>query len=345
MTRLVLALGLVALVVASGCLTAGPAAREPVDTPTPEVPYDDQSPARPTWDQYDNPWGEDRVEVVVENLAGMERNIHPEVMKALSYWEEQTGPESPYNPEFRLVSQSDTPEIRVEVVRTVDGCGVHEDSVALGCAPVLSRNETASETVTVRVRAGHTPETTLAILKHEFGHTLGYRHGEEPTDTMAGNLTARAPENVTDAADRTYPWPSETLQVAVESDGKLSASQGARLRSAFEFYERGAQGTVAPPPSFELVDDPAEAHVVVSLQESVEDCPIAGPEASCAYWDGPDVDADPEPEYYTQAHIVVGGEARSRPGWHVGYWLGDSLWTNGVPRPFQTAEQPPATTW
>ncbi|AHG05111.1 hypothetical protein HALDL1_03325 [Halobacterium sp. DL1] len=345
MTRPLLALCLVALVVASGCLAAEPASQERVDTPTTEVPYDDQSPAKPTYDEYDNPWGTDRVEVVVEDHAGMERNIHPEVMRALSYWEEQTNRESAYNPDFRLVSQSDAPEIRVEVVQVVDGCGVHEDSVALGCAPVLSRDEQTNGTVTVRMRAGHERETTLAILKHEFGHTLGYRHGDEPKKTMSKNLTARAPENITDATDRTYPWSSETLRVAVEADRDLSDGQHERLRSALAYYERGAQGTVTVPPSFELVDDPEEAHIVVSFAESIEDCPTTGPTSSCAYWEGPDVDEDPKPEYYTKAHVVLEDEAHGLPGWHVGYWLGQSLWTNGVPKPYQTGERPPATTW
>ena len=350
MTRRVLALGLVALVVASGCLTAepvgsGPADTPTVDTPTGEVRYEQRSQSKPPHDEYDNPWGTNRVEVVVDNVAGMERNIHPEVMKTLAYWEDRTDFDSPHNPEFRLVSQSDDPEIRVAVVRTVDGCGVHEDNVALGCAPVLSRNETMDGAVTVRVRAGHTPETTLAILKHEFGHTIGYRHGEGPDETMAKNLTARAPENITDARDRTFPWSSETLTVAVEADGKVSDTQHERLQRAFTYYERGAGGVVRVPPSFELVENPEEAHVVVSLQESAGDCPTNGPASSCAYWDGPDVDEDPAPEYYTKAHVVVGGEARKLPGWHVGYWLGQSLWTNGVPKPFQTTERSPATTW
>lgn len=350
MARGVLALCLVALVVASGCLTAEPASPSPVDTPTvntptEEPPYDQQSPAKPPYDRYDNPWGADRVEVVVEDNAGMERDIRPEVMQALSYWEDQTGVGSPYNPEFRLVDQSDDPEIRVQVVQTVDGCGVHENNILLGCAPVLSRNETTNETVTVRVRAGHTPETTVAILKHELGHTLGYQHGEGPDEVMTKNLTARAPENIVDANDRTYPWPSGTLRVAVNAEEPLSATQSERLRSAFEYYERGARGTVTAPPSFELTDDPENANVVVSLRESVENCNTNGPNGSCAYWDGPDLDDDPELEYYTKAYIVVGDDARKRPGWHVGYWLGDSLWSNGVPKPFQADDQPPATTW
>jgi len=350
MARRVLALGLVLLVVASGCLTTEPAGSGPADTPTVETPtgevrYEQRSQAKPPQLEYDNPWGVDRVEVVVDNVAGMDRNIHPQVMKALSYWESQTNHDTQYNPEFRLVSQSDDPEIRVKVVRTVDGCGVHEDNVALGCAPVFSQNETADGPVTVRVRAGHSPKTTLAILKHEFGHVIGYRHGEGPDEAMARNLTARAPENIRDAQARTFPWSSETLTVAVESAEPISASQRKRLQRAFAYYERGAGGVVRVAPSFELVDDPEEAHVVVSLRESPADCPPGGPGSSCAYWDGPDVDEDPAPEYYTEAHVVVGGDARARPGWHVGYWLGQSLWTDGVPKPFQSGEQPPATTW
>ncbi|MFB6068804.1 MAG: hypothetical protein ABEJ90_02640 [Halobacterium sp.] len=347
MARPALALGLLAVVVVSGCLTANPAGSTPVEPTASAPPYADRD--APSRNGYENPWRADEITVVVDDYAGMDRNIAPEVQATLQYWEHHAGDTAAYEPDYRLRSQADDPEIRVEIVPVVSGCGVHEDSVALGCAPVLRGNETGVGTVTVQVRAGHSRGTMRSILKHEFGHTLGYRHGEGPRDVMAGNLTARSLTDVIDAEQRKYPWGDDELSVAVTGEQRLTDAQRERIRSALEYYERGADGTVPRPPSFELVEDSSEADVVVSLQSRIRSCEIVGPDASCASWDGPSVDADPAPEYYTDVRIAVAAAGHDRPGWHVGYWLGYSLWTNGLPKPFQTGvagdEKPAATTW
>ncbi|WP_353635097.1 hypothetical protein ABSL23_06250 [Halobacterium sp. NMX12-1] len=51
------------------------------------------------------------------------------------------------------------------------------------------------------------------------------------------------------------------------------------------------------------------------------------------------------PEYYTDVRIAVAPDGHDRAGWHAGYWLGKSLWTNGVPSPFRSSEHPPADSW
>jgi hypothetical protein len=345
MARRGLVLGLLALVVLSGCLTSQPAAPEPVANPGVDLAYDDRSVSDPPYDAYDNPWRADEIVVVVADRAGMERNVAPDVMKTLHYWEEHAGPDAAYEPEYRLFGEHPEPDIRVELVQTVDGCGVHEDAVALGCAPVLTENSTVDGTTRVRVRSGHAPETMEAILKHEFGHTLGYEHSDESPPVMSANLSARAPEDVVDASHRRYPWASKSLEVSVQSEDGLTETQRERLRSALRFYERGAEGAVSDPPSIELVAEPSAADVVVAFTEQVSECSVRGPEASCARWEGPSVDDDPAPEYYTGARVVVGSEGHDRPGWHVGYWLGKSLWTAQVPQPYYGPDKPPATTW
>jgi hypothetical protein len=341
MARAALAVGLVVLVVASGCLTAEPAGTGPAETTSAAVPF--EMPDR-TVEHNRNPWSAGPITVVVEDTARMDRNIHPQVMKTLRYWEEAIDPGQRYAPEFHLVSESDSPDVRVEIVQTVEGCGVHDDDVALGCAPIIPTNASVTDVVTVQVRAGHSPETTRAILKHEFGHVLGYRHGEGPDNVMAEDLAARSPENVANASSRAYPWASKTLDVTIVAD-EPAIEERQRVEDALEYYERGADGTVASPPRFSMVSDPEDADVVVDLQDSVADCDVVGSQSSCAKWDGPDVDDDGAPEYITDARIVVGSDGHDRAGWHVGYWLGRSLWTHGVPNPFWTDRQPPANSW
>lgn len=345
MARTALAVGFVALVVLSGCLTADPAGRGPAETPTDSVPAAPKNQPHKTLEGFDNPWQTKPIEVVVENPSGMDRRIHGEVQRTLTYWENQTGPDSDYNPEYRLVSQTADPEIRVQVVRTVDDCGTHADSVALGCAPIITDKSAVNDTVTVQVRAGHSKTATRAILKHEFGHTLGFEHGEGPGRVMSEELSARSPDGIRDASERRYPWSTETLEVAVVSRDGVSQSKRTDVREALTYYERGADGTVPSPPNFELVDDAGRADVVVDLQRNATECSGVWPLESCVEWDGPDVDDDGNPEYYTGAKIIVGENAWERADWHAGYWLGESLWVNGIPNPFRFSDRPPANTW
>jgi hypothetical protein len=311
---------------------------------TTDAPYELR---QPDVDDARNPWGVSELEVVVADEAGMDRSVVPEVMKATTFWERTIDPGQRYEPEFEVVADTESPEIRVEVVQTVEGCGVHDDSVGLGCAPVVPTDATVTdEPVTIRVRAGHSPETTLAILKHEFGHVLGYRHGEGPGDVMSHNINATAPGDVVDAADRDYPWGSTSLSVAVVGDESVNADVRDRVAQATAYYERGADGAVPAPPEFELVSNHADADVVVEISdnETVE-CSGVSPASSCAEWTGPDVDGDGHEEYYTSGHIVVGRTSANRAGWHTGYWLGRTLWTTGVPDPFLTPDARPVETW
>lgn len=345
MARTAVAVGLVTLVVLSGCLTADPVGQGPAETPTETAPPEPKNQPHNTLEGYDNPWNANPIEVVVENPSGHDQNVHGEVQRSLTYWENQTGPSSLYNPQYRLVSETDDPEIRVQVVRTVDDCGMHDESVALGCAPVISDTSEVNDTITVQVRAGHTDAATREILKHEFGHTLGFEHGEGPGNVMSKDLATRSPDDIRDATERRYPWSTDTLEVAVVSRDGVSQGMRTDVREALTYYERGADGTVPNPPEFDLVDDAARADVVVDLQRSADQCTGVGPSESCIQWDGPDIDDDGSPEYYTGAKIVVGENAWPRADWHTGYWLGDSLWVNGIPNPFRFSDRPPAETW
>lgn len=342
MARAVVAVAVLALVVTTGCLTVEPVGTEPVEpAETTAAPF--TVPDR-TVDRTTSPWGPGPITVAVADRVGWERDVRPEVRETLEFWEHAVYSGDRYRPEFEVVEDGDGADVRVEVVAVVERCRVHEDDVAVGCAPVVPTNATVTDGVTVQVRAGHAPATTRRILRHEFGHVLGFRHGEGPGDVMAGNLSARASDDVVDAADRAYPWASDALQVAVDAEGEPGEAARERVNRAVAYYERGANGTVANPPAFEIVEDAADADVVVALRESV-DCDVYGAATSCADWDGPDVDDDGAPEYYTDGRVVVAADGHDRAGWHLGYWLGRSLWTDGVPEPFRTSDKPPASEW
>lgn len=350
MSRSAAVLAVLVVVVTAGCLTAQPTAPEPMENPDVDLPYDDRTISEPASVVYDNPWRTDEIVVTVEHRAG-DRNVVPDVMRTVQYWENEAGREAAYDPEYRVVSEHPEPDVRVAVMRTVEGCGVHDDEVALGCAPVLDEESRVDGTVTVQVRAGHAPNTTEAILKHEFGHTLGYGHGDARNGNheavMTANLSAQADGNVVNASNRTYPWASETLAIAVAEDDSLRDEQRKRLETATRFISDGANGAIRNPPSVTVTDDTADADVVVAFEENTTCVGDYGgePASSCADWRGPDVDDDGAPEYYTGGRVIVGEAGHEKPGWHVGFWIGDTLWTDRVPAPFYGWDHPPATTW
>ncbi|MUV59503.1 matrixin family metalloprotease, partial [Halobacterium sp. CBA1126] len=197
MGRVLVALAVLALVASAGCLAAEPTV---VDTDTatdrPSAPFTVTD--RPA-DRAVNPWGPGPITVAVEDHAGTSRALRPAVRETVAFWENETYADDRYRPSFEVVASDESADVRVEAVAAVDRCPVDEADVALGCAPVVPPRATVTEDVTIRVRAGHTRATMRAVLKHEFGHVLGFRHGEGPDGVMTQSLSSRVDGDVADA--------------------------------------------------------------------------------------------------------------------------------------------------
>jgi len=146
---------------------------------TPEVP------AAP----FATPWpGSDPVTVTIENEVAPDREFEPLVAETLRWWEARDDRWGNYTTDWRLVDGPDA-DVTVTFVDRVRSCGDHSDPGSLlGCAPVLDPSTPADADERVRIRGGFTDETTLHVLKHEFGHVYGRSHGEAPAEIMDATI-------------------------------------------------------------------------------------------------------------------------------------------------------------
>lgn len=290
---------------------------------------------RDGWDgDPDNPWRERTLTVAVETPPGSTREFAPQVEAALAYWEDSAARYAGYPISYRLAPDAAEPDLVVEFKDSVEDCGdgVH----AAGCAPVLTRPEQIDRPERVRVRTGLSDASTVAVLKHELGHTLGLDHGDEPREVMRarGDLTT-TPQP--DAAERPVPWADPELSVYVD-DGPVPADRRDAVREqvahALDYYDRGADGYVTENVSFVRTGDRADADVVVAFEPGG----CGGSNASCARLHWTDPDGDGAPERYTRLDVTVdAGLDSDAVAWHVARWLGRgfSFDENGYPPPLR----------
>jgi hypothetical protein len=264
-----------------------------------------------------------RSETINVSYAGgdADRDYGPIVRAAADYWTEHSDRYAGFPVTFRVIEGREAADVHVRFVERIDDCGTHDADATAGCAPILTEPGQVDRPVDVRVRTDFSDASTVAVLKHEFGHTLGLTHADEPRDVMRseGRLTT-PPE--TNATDRQNPWQTDTLAVYTDDGDVPSAERAAtdrQVSEALAYYDRGAGGTVPEAVSFRRVEDRAEADVVIEVTDE-SDC-RAGT-GSCGTVSGTDPDGDGALEWYTSLRIVVVGLDTEAVGWHVGRWLG-----------------------
>lgn len=270
----------------------------------------------------DNHWRDGVLTVSYETPADDDRNYEPAIREALAFWTEHSNEYAGYEVGFRLAEPNETADIHVRFEPAVTNCGeLTEDDHTAGCAPVLSTPGGVDRPVDVRVRTGLSEASTVQVLKHELGHTLGLTHGDAPNEVMAARseLTTLPKPNAT---ERPVPWADSDLVVYIDDGGVADAEWNATERqvgAALHYYMDGAEGTVPENVTFYRTDDPEAAEITVRFADS-DPCRSGG--GSCGRTSGRDVDSDGSLEYYTHLEIVLVDVDTDAVAWHVGRWLG-----------------------
>lgn len=323
------AVALAALAVLAGCV--GPAFDAPATEPAPETTGGDaptaesgatetatpgtSTPTPTAAGERQSPWGSEPVVVAIGDPAGTDREWTPLVREAAAFWEAEAERFAGYPIDYEVRPDATDPDIVIEFVEAVPECDGASD--AAGCAPLITDSRQIDRPETVSVRTGFSDSSTVTVIQHELGHTLGLTHDEAPADVMASRMVLNT-EPLPNATERDFAWDDPEFAVYVDS-GSASDPDGFReqVRRALAYYEDDPPG-MPTNLTFTLVDDPDDAEIVV---RPVETSPCGSGAASCGGTAGWDPDGDGAVETYSELRISLVDLDTDAVGWHVGYWL------------------------
>lgn len=173
----------------------------------------------------DRPWEELPVTVTLDDRTETGREGFEELLlDGLAYWEDESEEYAGYEIEYAFEPDHDDADIVVELVEDVQTCSVEDhDREAVGCAPVIDGR--APDTATVEIKDGFSEDLTLVTIKHEFGHTLGLGHDDDPIEIMSSDPADRIPEYETrvDVHERYR----ETVERINDGTGRFNAGTDA----------------------------------------------------------------------------------------------------------------------
>ncbi|MFB6297955.1 MAG: hypothetical protein ABEH56_05505 [Salinirussus sp.] len=179
-----------------------------------------------TGDVAQNPWRRPNVTVGVAANASAAFGVA--VRRAVDYWNGNGSEFAAYPVDLRYTNGSEA-DILVRPVGYPLECGRLEGD-AIGCAPVFDAEDRPSNPTVVRIVRGIPGPSARETAKHELGHVLGLRHGDEPSGLMSHGpqLTARQDRVVRSIDPRGMEREIEAQLNAAREDAGLEPLAGDR---------------------------------------------------------------------------------------------------------------------
>jgi hypothetical protein len=213
-----------------------------------------------------------QIKTVQQEFDRLERLL----TEALSFWNENQETLS-YSTTFVYDPETDTPDVLVSEVATIDGCGVHAGTEITGCAPILQPGDQSDLPAALDVTPQPAGEDWhyRRVIEHELGHLLGLTHDDEPERVMHASWEQRYPQyeqrlhvfELRQARTETYNQAVASVSAgfdAAQADEFEAASQ--QFREASERY-RDARETIATARTVAAELDPFEPADLARLDE------------------------------------------------------------------------------
>lgn len=154
-----------------------------------------------------NPWQTDSVVVSVthQNRSTPPTRYVNVVRSATTYWNDHYTTYSPFQQlQFVVRPNATNADIRVSITESITHCNGTTTERIIGCGELYNPGDIAQTPTLVKIEAGYTTAFTTTLVRHEFGHLLGVKHGDEPMPLMSTTIEP-VPLNESNASERSPP--------------------------------------------------------------------------------------------------------------------------------------------
>lgn len=132
-----------------------------------------------------HPYEGETLIVALEREQPTRADMTTSIQDSTEYWERNSELYAGFQVRYEFRPNADNPDILIRAVSDVSRCTDHDYQEVAGCAPLIFENSTAPSTAEIEVRTDLRQAEMTRVLKHEFGHTLGLQHEDEPQEVMS----------------------------------------------------------------------------------------------------------------------------------------------------------------